>query len=332
MKWDNASVLAFVAGVLAMAGAGSAYAGERSGCLRLAIAADASIQARWPDLEDVIRETFGARTDVDTCARIQVVGEGPAVGLTVVLPDGRTAIRSVSRREDVLVALEALLALPEAGATGAPTDAPTAAAQAARAALPVADAATTSTPAIARLAAEPPATGRPTPFRIEIALAADARGGSGWVGAGGSAAAVLDLAHWLLGFEGRIDQYRTLSPETQSTALELIGLGGHRFRLGKSRTLDLAVGPALALHAAPKVVAQQTATGVMLSQTSSDPGLARLIVSSRLTFGAESLLRAFVQVDADIGRLGSDTQPLPEEAGMPAWTVGLALGAAVGTR
>src|SRR5205823_14740311 len=56
MKWDNASVLAFVAGVLAMAGAGSAYAGERSGCLRLAIAADASVQARWPDLEDVIRD------------------------------------------------------------------------------------------------------------------------------------------------------------------------------------------------------------------------------------------------------------------------------------
>jgi hypothetical protein len=326
MKWDNASVWAFVAGVLAMASVGSAYAGEQTGCIRLAVAADASIHARWPELEDVIRQTFEARTDVDSCARIEVAGEGPAIGLTVVLPDGRTATRSVSRREDVLLALEALLALPEAGTTGAPTD------DALAAARPVADVATTSTPAIARLAQEPPATDHPTPFRIEIALAADARAGSGWVGAGGSAAAVLDIAHWLLGFEGRIDQYRTLNPDTQSAALELVALGGHRFRLGKSRTLDLAAGPGLALHAASKVVAQQTATGVMLAQTSSDPGLARLIVSSRLTFGAESLLRAFVQVDADIGRLGSDTQPLPEEAGIPAWTVGLALGAAVGTR
>jgi hypothetical protein len=40
-----------------------------------------------------------------------------------------------------------------------------------------------------------------------------------------------------------------------------------------------------------------------------------------LTFRAQSLLRTFVQLDADVG-----------EPRLPAWTVGLALGAAVGTR
>ena len=108
-------------------------------------------------------------------------------------------------------------------------------------------------------------------------------------------------------------------------------LAGHRFGLGSRRTLDLTAGPALALHGTTVIVVQMTSSGVTMSQTTAALGVPRLVLGSRLTFGAQSLLRTFVEVDADIGP-GPATPPRPDEGGLPAWTVGLALGAALGTR
>lgn len=327
MNWNSASVVSLLTGVFAVAASGSARAAATPGCAPVAVVADAALQERWPDLPAQIRETFQARADVDPCARIELASAGAAVGLRVILPDGRTATRSVSRREDVLPALEALLLLPDAGAgdsRGAPQSAPPPRTEP--------EGSPANDRAIVLAAAPAPSTDRPAPFRIELALAAEARAGTGWLGAGAGVASFLDIAHWLVGFQGRIDRYQSPATGAHAVALELIALGGHRFGLGRSCTLDLAGGPALALHGSTTLVVQMTSTGITRSQTSSNEGLPRVVLGSRLTFGRQSLLRTFVQVDADIGRPGSGTAPSPDEAGLPAWTVGLALGATLGTR
>ncbi|HVY38881.1 MAG TPA: hypothetical protein VHM31_13140 [Polyangia bacterium] len=319
MRWNSASLLPVVAAVAVMAAGRPARAAATPGCGALAVGADATVRDRWPDLPAAVRGTFETRADVDACARIELAAAGATIQLTVTLADGRTASRSVSRPGDVLPALEALLLLPE----GAGTD-PTAAADAAPPARRP-DAAPIAPPAVARTAASPPPAESATPFRLEIAVAADARTGDGWYGAGGGVAALADLSHWLLGFEGRLDRYRRGTADTEAVGLELIALAGHRFSWGSSRTIDLTLGPALALHGTSAMttenVAQTTTTRFVVSQPGNDDGVARLILGCRLTFRAQSLLRTFVQLDADVG-----------QSGLPPWTVGLALGAAVGSR
>ncbi|HSS40652.1 MAG TPA: hypothetical protein VLT58_17935 [Polyangia bacterium] len=330
MSWNGASVLALVAAVLAVVGARPAQAGATPGCAAVAVAVDPSVRGRWPEVAATIREAFQMRADVDTCARIEVTAMGTAIDLIVVLPDGRVASRSVSRAEDILPALEGLLLLPDPAGEDHTTDT--------RAPPPnrrESEAPPASPPAVVRLAAPPAPVDRGTPFRLELDLAADARTGDGWVGGGGGVGAFADIAHWLVGFQGRIDGYRTAADTGgHGMALELIALGGHRFALGPTRTLDLTVGPALALHAAAAVTARVSAqmTSVPMPQPDGNQRLARLILGCRLTFGAQSLLRTFVQVDADIGERDPTSGSTPDGAGLPAWTVGLALGAAVGTR
>ncbi|MFL5304316.1 MAG: hypothetical protein ACJ8F1_03845 [Polyangia bacterium] len=314
MNWNSASALFAMATILVLLVVGSRTAHAAAGCDALAVGVDSSVRERWPDLPATIRESFQTRADVDACARIDVAAQGAAITVTVVLPDGRTAARSVSRPEDILPALEALLLLPDGAAADhiAGTTAPR------QAEVPAA-----SPPTVARLDMPAPPLERPSPFRIEIDVAADVRAGKGSYG--GGIGALLDIAHWLLGFQGRIERYTAADAGAAAMALELIALGGHRFNLGTSHTLDLTVGPAVALPAAnvrsSQMVAQTAPTRVVVSQTNTDQVRARLIVGSRLTFRAQSLLRTFVQVDADVG-----------EPGQPAWSVGLALGAAVGTR
>ena len=313
MNWNSASALSAMAAILVVV-AGYRPAHAAAGCGALAVNVDPSVRARWPDLPATIRETFQPRADVDSCARIEVAAQGAAIGVDVVLPDGRTAARSVSRPEDILPALEALLLLPDSAAADH---------AAGTTAKREAEAQAASPPTVARLEMPAPSIERPSPFRIEIDMAGDVRGGKGSYG--GGIGALLDIAHWLLGFQGRIERYVAADAGAATMALELIALGGHRFNLGTSRTLDLTLGPAVALPGAAAKVTQMAAQTapprVIVSQTNTDQVQVHLILGSRLTFRAQSLLRTFVQVDADVG-----------EPGQPAWSVGLALGAAVGTR
>ena len=323
MNWNGASLVSLLAGVLAVAGARPARAGAASGCAAVAVVTNAALDQRWPELPAQIRETFRGRADVDGCARIQLAAVGSTIELTVTLTDGRTAFRVVARREDVLPALEALLLVPGAGEAGD---------EGSGAPPPAAPRPPAIAPAIARAAAPPPSSDRPAPFRIELALEAEARAGIGWTGAGAGMASFLDVGHWLAGFGGRIDRYQSLDTGLDAVALELTALGGHRFGLGGRRTLDIVAGPALARHGTAAMVVQMTSTGMTVTQTSRNEGLLRLVVSSRLTFGAASLVRTFIQIDADIGSATPDGAPGLNDPGLPPWTVGLALGAALGTR
>ena len=171
--------------------------------------------AGGPTCQSRSSKTFEQRDDVDTCARIDIAITGAAVIVKVTLPDGRTAARSVLRREDVLPALEALLLLPESGSEPPPRRRPRpaprdTAAKPARALRPERIAAT-----VTIIPQQPPAPstdGRTeTHLRIELGLGVEARAGDGQVGAGFGVASFLELAHWLLGFQARIDGYRLLA-------------------------------------------------------------------------------------------------------------------------
>jgi hypothetical protein len=312
------------------------------------IATDASVRRRWPELSDEIRRAFEQRDDVDACARIDVTITGATVVLKVTLPDGRTAARSGLRRDDVLPALEALLLLPDsAGTTAAAVRADTPAKP------PRVDAPTHIQGMLTILPQATPAApaDRGSFLRIELGLAVEGRAGDGQMGAGLGLASSLELAHWLIGFQARIDRYRAITGRVSamagsgsampsadgSIALEVDALFGRRFELGAT-SLDLCAGPALAMRAGETVAASSSsgsgsaATSPMSSPPADQQGLPRLLVSSRLTFRARAALRTFIQLDAEIGRSHASTELVPDQAAPPAWTIGLALGATVGTR
>jgi hypothetical protein len=124
-------------------------------------------------------------------------------------------------------------------------------------------------------------------------------------------------------------------------ALELALLGGRRIRFG-SMALDLAAGPAVALQGTTTfqrtTSKSQSAAGDRGSASSanvwasSSSTVPRLLLEARLAFGARSTVHTFVGIDGDFGPANSpDASQLPDAPRLPVWTVGLALGATVGT-
>jgi hypothetical protein len=340
MTWDKAPALVVLTGLMLAARARPAAANAAPACAPTPVVTDATVRRRWPDLTAQIQQTFGEREDVDACARIDIAITGAAVIVKVTLPDGRTAARSVLRREDVLPALEALLLLPESGseAIAAPPvteNARETAAKAAHAERPERIAAT-----VTIIPQQPPApsTDAGPHLRIELGLGVEGRAGDGQVGVGFGVASFLELAHWLIGFQARLDGYHLLTGNTSmsggtgSMALELDALVGRRFELGTT-TLDLVAGPALAIRGASvSMTAPAGSSPTPMAPAPEESGAPRLVVSSRLTFRARAALRTFVQLDTEIEGSRSFTDAPPGEAALPRWTAGLAIGATVGTR
>src|SRR4051812_39848892 len=90
----------------------TALASERP-CPGMTIAADAGFRAQWPDVLERIQGELSARPDLDACARVELqVQSDDVITVSVTLPDGRAASRSVSKREDILPLLQALLLVP----------------------------------------------------------------------------------------------------------------------------------------------------------------------------------------------------------------------------
>ncbi|HET6149195.1 MAG TPA: hypothetical protein VFH68_16780 [Polyangia bacterium] len=325
-----AAILPFLLGVLA---ARPAPAADRP-CARIAVETEASLLAHWPDLPGQVRTAFEARVDVDACARVQLTGNRASIAVAVVLPDGRSASRWVSRPEDVVPMLEALLLVPEPRRL-----APAPGTETATATAPLAASATRTHDIAAKINPAPSADRDPPPgspavqasgVGVELSIATTARIGDGQAGAGLAALSMLDVAGWLAGFEGRVDAYQGTSAGAPTGALELAVLGGRRLRSG-TLALDLVAGPAVALRGTTKSVQQVGTTGPVVT-TSTSRVEPRLILGARLNLRARSTLRTFVGVEGELGRstdgadLSSDLPPLP------AWTVGLAFGVAVGTR
>ncbi len=330
-----AAGLGILVGILVVLHVRPALAADSS-CVRMDVRGDASLETRWPGLLDDVREAFDTRGDVDRCARVELRLRAGSVALEVVLPDGRSTTRSVSRREDVVPTLEALLLVPQPIETLKPLasessePSPPVANPASPPARVAALGATGVDPAVAVRDVSVPSAHASSHLRIELSVATGARVGDGQMSVGLGALSFLDLSGWLVGFEGRVDRYRMLGPSpTDGGALELAVLAGRRFRF-RNVAVDLVGGPAAGLQGTASFTSQ-SASGNTLSESSSST-VPRLLVDTRVTFGALSTLRTFIGVDADFGPPRAGGIDVPGAPRLPVWTLGLALGATVGTQ
>jgi hypothetical protein len=335
--------------------AGSRGLAEERPCASMAVDVDARVAARWPGLIRSLREAFESRDDTDSCARVHIYMNQTSPAVEVVLQDGRSAIRRVSRRADVEPTLTSLLVLPARSEQAAPSESPrlpTTAANADQLAPPTqppSAAEAPTSPAVAAIVwvrAAPPAP--PTPPRessarslgLDFALETGGRVGDRLVSLGLGALSLVEIAGVLIGVEGRIDRYAAIGGDRASVpALSLGALVGYRHRFG-SMALDFTAGPGLAMSAVSQSssTSSVTPTGMVAEpmrvseSRPNDRMLPRLSAAVHLNFSERSLLHTFVGVDGQVGATGAAASPIDNRPPLPAWTLGLALGAMVGTR
>jgi hypothetical protein len=324
----QAAILAMLAGML---GANRIAAGEGR-CASLAIDADAAVGERWPDLPGRIRGALAGRRDVDLCARV-ALGLGPnGIVVAVVLPDGRSASRLVSRPEDVVPTLEALVLLPRVEA-GAPDVRPVGPAK------PAGDGAraiaASSAPVVSASAPAANEAGpEPGRLRLEFSLLTGARAGDGEAGVTFGALTLFDIAGWLLGFAASASGYQGTTPGPGASALAAAVVGGRRF-WWRGVALDVTAGPAVAVRGIGSTVVSRTAdgTGGGAAPPPIDDGpWPRLLTGARVIFRPRSLVRTFAGLDGELALARRPADAPSDAARLPAWTVGVVLGITVGTR
>ncbi|HET7540170.1 MAG TPA: hypothetical protein VFK05_09865 [Polyangiaceae bacterium] len=288
-----------------------------------------------------MRDEVLSRDDIDACASITLrLGVDSTIRVEVALPDGRAASRDALRQEDVIPILQALLLVPEpVPVLPAPTRSPMTGSlgEPARA-RPRAAAGRTGDSAGSSGSSLPGRTGG---LGVELSLVSGARFGDGQVSYGLGAQSFLDVNSWLVGFAGRADRYYQLADAQAQTALELGVVAGKRLRFG-GVTVDLTAGPGFAIKGA---LASQTEVAVVQGASGEPPPSApqrspppepssgavpRLLAGAHLGFSPSSVLRSFVGVDGTFGSARAEGLS-PYSPGMPRWTLGLTLGATVGT-
>src|ERR1700722_1571320 len=207
-------------GAFAASGASRAFAADPP-CSPIAVAVDASVRARWPELPGQVRQAFEARSDIDTCARVELTMNEGSIAVGVTLPDGRAASRQVSRREDVLPTLEALLLVPRVAVAGLGAEATAPSIPASASAQEIQATAVLAIPIHAAVPVHVVVPERdemetrrepypPSRLRIELSVLTDARIGDGQTSVGLGALSLLDIGGWLFGFEGRADRDRSI--------------------------------------------------------------------------------------------------------------------------
>jgi hypothetical protein len=322
MRRPCAIALSLVVGILAVC----ARPGRAQGASRaaLAIEADAALS---PALLNHIREAFDGREDIDQPVNVKITHREGAIVVEVLLRDGRSAVRSVLRQEDVIPTLEALLLVPE-HRSPPEAAAPEPAAEQLRA--PPTEAVRDRAPSW-QLPAH-----QPGHLRIELSVGGGARIGDGQTVVGLGAFSCVEIFGWLVGLDGRIDRYHKLDGSPSEGALRLAFLGGRRFWFDNV-ALDVVAGPGAVLQGTEVVEAHSSSTGTTFTR-SSTAAAPRLVLGSRLSFGARSTLHTFLGVDGEVGPGSAPHPDVPFHAPdgpviehrLPTWTVGLALGATVG--
>lgn len=323
------------------------------------VQADAAIRSRWPDLPAALQTALDGRDDVDTCARIALRLDSSGILLRVNLLDGRSAARAVARKEDVVPTLVALLTLPETGsaapappASSAPVSAPAGipgpapAGPGAGSATVTIDATASVGPAEAHprpaaaapalTAASLPAAAKGDPFRLELSLATGGRIGDGYRGVAVGALTAFEIAGWILGLEGAAAQYERADngPATSSLLLALVGGRRFWFRAPSTLSIDLTAGPALAVRGFGNRTAVRAQAGLPdnpMPPAEDDGPWARLVASAHMSFRSRSVVRPFAGVDGELALGTWAAAPAGAEPRLPAWTLGIVIGAAVGT-
>jgi len=339
MKRHVSAKLPALWGMLCAFGPGTASAAERA-CPAATVMSDEALRERWPDLVPSVRNEVLSRNDIDACASVTLkLATDATIRVEVALPDGRATARGALRPEDVIPMLQALLLMPEHMASAAaPTRAPATGS--------MIDHSRTRPRAAASYAAENPNPSGSSLARragglgVELSVIGGARFGDGQASYGLGAQSFIDLSGWLVGFEGRADRYRQLSAGQAQTALEVGVVAGKRIRF-EGVTLDLAAGPGFAIKGS---LASRTEVAAAdgsptkpppappeppPSEPSSGP-VPRLLAGLHLGFSPHSVLRTFVGVDGTFGPARADGSS-PNSPSMPRWTLGLTLGATVGT-
>lgn len=280
-----------------------------------------------PSLIALINDGYAHREDIDTCAHVRLTTRGAQVALAVTLPDGRVAERMTSRAE-LLTTLEALLRVPTA-TDGARDDRTAERRDDARddEAVTLQVGSTMGARGAAaggggeRDAVVPRAPRRPR-IGLELAALSSAQVGA-WTAVGAGALGLADVDSGLVGARFRYDQYNAPHGEHAFSAHLL---GGKRVRLGDF-SLDLLGGFGLKLETIPEddgvprpVIVQRPYPGAavppgppFLLYTTTRP---EAVFSVRFNARAQSHLRAFLSLDG---------------AASESWSLGLSLGAAVGT-
>jgi hypothetical protein len=323
--------------LLAAQGPRLARAAER-GCPAIAVEPDAGFRARFPDLLGRIQDELAARADLDACAHVALRFEnGADIDVSVTLPDGRSASRSVTRREDVLPTLQALLLVPDLPPplSATASAAPAAKSQPSRRQRARVD---LTEPSAHDVPATPPLAARELGF--ELSAISGVRFGDGQFGYGAGVLSFLEVHRWLVGFEGRADGYRSIFGGDPQTALELAILAGRRFDFG-SVALDFTAGPGVAMKGVTfsdvqRVEVMGTPPAMPPPPPPDEPSsgpVPRLLLGARLGFSPRSVFRTFVGIDGELGPSRSSKEPQINVSSprMPTFTVGLALGATVGT-
>lgn len=289
-------------------------AAQSAPCAGAGVEAEPGLSAAHPALVGEVRRALADREGLEPCARVELGLERSAILVGVTLADGRSATRMIADSRDVVPVVEALLLVP--APEPEPEAPPTPAARAAERPRPV------RRILAPEFTAQPPSAGS-SRTGIEVSLAAGVRLGDGQSSLGLGAISFLELSSWLLGLGLRADHYE--SPIEAYSVAELMALFGHRFRVDRA-AVDLVAGPALVLQADSTL---ETGPKGQSRVAGTEP-VPRLAFAGHVHFGPPSSLHPFVGIEGEAGPTTvQDPRPSQE---LPAWTLGVALGASVGTR
>ena len=161
-----------------------------------------------------------------------------------------------------------------------------------------------------------------------------ARAGDGQVGVNLGALTLFDVSGWLVGFEAAASGYRGVMGGPAASALAAAVVGGRRLWF-RSIALDVMAGPAVAVRGIGRSVSVPVGDGgggAAGPPPIDDGPWPRLLGSARVTFRPRSLIRTFAGLDGELA-IGRRSADVPNgEPRLPTWTIGVVLGATVGTR
>ena len=329
-------------GLLSLIAAREALAADGA-CPAATVVASTALEQRFPLLPARVRDQVSlSRDDSEVCAQIELdLHEESSIQLQVALPDGRRTARVAAGQEDVIPMLRALLVVPAGPSSAATSPSKATARRAGPSPEPTVVRAGGSEPGDG-LAASP---GRPSgDVGVELSLLTGSRIGDGQASIALGAMSFLDLGGWLVGFQARVDRYYLLLEDDPDSAqleddpdmaLELAALFGKRLHYA-GLALDVVAGPGFAIKGA---VSDSEVVAVNMpppepppaSPERSSGAVPRLLAGARLGFSPRAVFRTFVALDGTYGATavawaGQGSPRLPE------WTVGVSLGATVGTR
>jgi hypothetical protein len=282
----------------------------------------------WTEELSRVQSSLRGRADVDHCAEIDVSATTSGAILRVTLSDGRTGVRSVDRRTDLLATVEALALLPPPAETA---DEPSGSSTSA------ATTATAAPPSSRSVSPRPDLPWRPPgedaalaagPTRSSLRFDLGAAVGSRWSGGLGGSAGLLGefgAGPWVLGVGARWEGYEGPA-QSQVLMVQTVGVGaelGYRITLGRIGVVALLEPSIDALSQAPRY-------GTPGPVSVRDARVARLGGELRAMVLSEQRLRFFVALDGGVDVVTDEAnQPglLASTPALPTWSAGLSVGA-----